>query len=39
MNFKMMPELNWQYGYLVAIVLMVLSSFGTLVYFKKRRWL
>ncbi|MFC5283997.1 magnesium/cobalt transporter CorA [Pedobacter alpinus] len=39
MNFKIMPELNWQYGYLVAIALMVLSSLGTLVYFKKRRWL
>lgn len=39
MNFKIMPELNWQYGYLVAIALMILSSLGTLVYFKKRRWL
>jgi magnesium transporter len=39
MNFKIMPELNWEYGYLAAIVLMVLSSLGTLVYFKKKRWL
>jgi magnesium transporter len=39
MNFKLMPELNWEYGYLVAIVLMVVSSLGTLVYFKKKNWL
>lgn len=39
MNFKIMPELNWQYGYLGAIILMIFSSLATLVYFKKRRWL
>ena len=39
MNFRNMPELEWEMGYLVAIVLMFLSSFGTLVYFKRKRWL
>lgn len=39
MNFRGMPELEWKYGYLVAILLMVLSSLGTLVYFKKKNWL
>ncbi|MES3017090.1 MAG: magnesium/cobalt transporter CorA [Bacteroidota bacterium] len=39
MNFKFMPELNWDYGYLFAIVLMILSSVFTLLYFKKKNWL
>jgi magnesium transporter len=39
MNFKSMPELDWDLGYLLAIILMVLSSVVTLIYFKKRNWL
>ncbi len=39
MNFKAMPELDWDLGYLLAIILMVLSSAITLIYFKKRNWL
>ncbi|KHJ37387.1 magnesium transport protein CorA [Pedobacter glucosidilyticus] len=39
MNFKLMPELNWEYGYLFAITLMFVSSFATLIYFKKKKWL
>lgn len=39
MNFNLMPELEWEYGYFAAIILMVLSSLGTLVYFKKKNWL
>jgi magnesium transporter len=39
MNYKIMPELEWQYGYLFAILLMILSSAGTLIYFKKKNWL
>lgn len=39
MNFKFMPELTWDYGYLFAIILMILSSGITLFYFKKRNWL
>jgi magnesium transporter len=39
MNFKLMPELNWEYGYVLAITLMFVSSFGTLIYFKKKKWL
>lgn len=39
MNFKIMPELNWDYGYLFAIALMVLSSVITLIFFKKKNWL
>lgn len=39
MNFKAMPELGWDYGYVFAIMMMVLSSVFTLVYFKKKNWL
>lgn len=39
MNFKFLPELNWDYGYLFAIGLMILSSVLTLIYFKKKNWL
>jgi magnesium transporter len=39
MNFSFIPELNWDYGYLFAIGIMILSSVLTLVYFKKKNWL
>jgi magnesium transporter len=39
MNFKIMPELDWDYGYLFAITLMILSSVITLIFFKKKNWL
>ena len=37
MNFKHMPELNWQYGYLWALILMVVMTISMLIYFKKRK--
>ncbi|WP_026898940.1 magnesium/cobalt transporter CorA [Daejeonella oryzae] len=39
MNFKFMPELQWEYGYIIAVLLMILSSAFTLIYFKKKSWL
>ncbi|MHB1178330.1 MAG: magnesium/cobalt transporter CorA [Daejeonella sp.] len=39
MNFRHMPELEWGLGYMLAILLMILSSAITLIYFKKRNWL
>lgn len=39
MNFNVMPELGWNYGYLFAVGLMVLSSVITLYIFKKNNWL
>jgi magnesium transporter len=39
MNFRFMPELSWDYGYAVAIFLMIVSSATTLLYFKKKNWL
>ncbi|EOR92869.1 Magnesium and cobalt transport protein CorA [Arcticibacter svalbardensis MN12-7] len=39
MNFKIMPELNWEWGYAAAVLLMIASSLFTLIYFKKKNWL
>ncbi|MEZ7498156.1 CorA family divalent cation transporter [Flavobacterium sp. Arc3] len=39
MNFKYMPELEWEYGYPAAIGLMVISFVIALIYFKRRRWI
>lgn len=39
MNFELMPELNWALGYPFAILLMILSSAMTLLYFKRQKWL
>ena len=39
MNFKFMPELDWEYGYLWAIALMLLVSGLTFWYFKFKKWL
>ena len=39
MNFKLMPELDWAYGYPLAIALMVLAAVLPYLYFKWRKWL
>lgn len=39
MNFRNMPELDWQYGYLVALGLMVAIALGLYVAFKRKGWL
>ncbi len=39
MNFALMPELGWQYGYGFALGLMGLSSGLTYYYFRKKNWL
>lgn len=38
MNFKDMPELSWDYGYLYAIALMVVVSIIPFVWFRKKGW-
>ncbi len=39
MNFHHMPELDWPFGYPVAVGLMIISALVPLYYFKKRGWL
>ncbi|WP_330926215.1 magnesium/cobalt transporter CorA [Candidatus Sororendozoicomonas aggregata] len=39
MNFNYMPELQTQWGYPMALFLMLLSAVGTFAFFKQKRWL
>jgi magnesium transporter len=39
MNFKNMPELDWRFGYPMAIGLMILSAVITYTLFKLKKWL
>jgi magnesium transporter len=39
MNFRMMPELGWRYGYLWALGLMMVSAILPLLWFKRRHWM
>ncbi len=39
MNFKTMPELTWQYGYPMSLVLMGLSVLAPFWYFRRKGWL
>jgi magnesium transporter len=39
MNFDHMPELGWELGYLWALLLMVGSSVGLWVWFKRSGWM
>lgn len=38
MNFKFMPELEYEYGYYTVVGIMILVVIGMLFYFKKRNW-
>lgn len=39
MNFHFMPELDWLFGYPMALGLMVASGVAPYLYFKRRGWL
>lgn len=39
MNFKHMPELDWEYGYFLAIGLMAVADVYLYIMFKRARWL
>lgn len=38
MNFEIMPELGWDWGYFGALGLMGATTLGMLYYFKKKNW-
>jgi magnesium transporter len=38
MNFEVMPELKWEYGYYVALFVMLLAGVGPIFYFKWKKW-
>ena len=39
MNFEHMPELAWDFGYPMAVLLMIATGFVLYLVFKRRRWL
>jgi magnesium transporter len=39
MNFKVMPELEWQWGYPFAIFLMICVAIGPYLFFRWKKWL
>lgn len=39
MNFEHMPELKWMFGYPAALVAMVISAIGPLLYFRRKGWM
>ncbi len=38
MNFTHMPELQWEHGYALVWLVMVLATLGMLYYFRRKRW-
>lgn len=38
MNFEIIPELKWDYGYLYALVLMLITGVSIAFYFRKKGW-
>lgn len=39
MNFEFMPELDWLFGYPLALALMAVSGVAPYLYFKRKGWL
>lgn len=39
MNFDVMPELRWQFGYLYAMLFMVMMSLAIYLWFRRKGWL
>ena len=39
MNFSKMPELDWEYGYGVVIILAVVLVIAEILIFRKKKWL
>lgn len=39
MNFKYMPELEWEWGYFTVLAIMAIIGVSMLIYFRRKRWL
>lgn len=39
MNFSSMPELDWEYGYIVALGIISTVIISLVVYFRRKKWL
>jgi magnesium transporter len=39
MNFKYMPEIEWEYGYYSVLLVMAVMVTGMLTYYRKKKWI
>jgi magnesium transporter len=39
MNFHHMPELGWEWGYPLALLLMAAVAGGMLLFFRRKKWI
>ena len=39
MNFKNMPEIEWEFGYYSVLIVMVIMVVGMLTYFRRKKWI
>src|ERR1700752_1880739 len=39
MNFKAMPELDWPFGYPLAVIILLLAAVGPYLFFRWKKWL
>jgi magnesium transporter len=39
MNFKHMPELQWEYGYFMVLGMVVVIAFSMVEYFRRKGWI
>ncbi|MDL2261336.1 magnesium/cobalt transporter CorA [Methanimicrococcus sp. OttesenSCG-928-J09] len=39
MNFRYMPELYWEYGYYVCLILMAVIVIVMIIFFRKKEWI
>ncbi|NQU40490.1 MAG: magnesium/cobalt transporter CorA [Lentisphaerae bacterium] len=39
MNFEIMPELKWRFGYAMVWAIMIITAASMILFFKRKRWL
>ncbi len=39
MNFKNMPEIDWEFGYYSVLIVMAVMVLGMLTYFRRKKWI
>lgn len=39
MNFEFMPELDWKYGYLIAVCVMLVVTLSLIIFFRRKKWI
>lgn len=39
MNFEYMPELTWEWGYPMALAMMIILALGSVLFFRWKQWL